>query len=82
MNPNGLDALIEAWQGKNQQILRGYGECEESYENVKPLQYLMDLRDEFQASRELIGDDSELQNLADAITDQIDSTLYKLRFLK
>lgn len=80
--PDLVDALIEAWQGKNQQILRGYGDYEESYEGTKPLEYLQNLRDEFAASRELIGVDTELQNLADAIADQIDSTMYKLRFLK
>lgn len=80
--PDLVDALIEAWQGKNQQILRGYGEGEESYEGIKPLDYLQELRDEFQMCRPLIGEDSELQNLADTIADQIDSTMYKLRFLK
>ena len=80
--PDLVDALIEAWQGKNQQILRGYGEGEESYEGMKPLDYLQSLRDEFVMSRPLIGEDSELQNLADEIVDQLDSTLYKLRFLK
>lgn len=80
--PDLVDALIEAWQGRNQKILRGYGESEESYEGQKPLEYLQALRDEFEMSRSLIGEDSELQNLADAITDQLDSTMYKLRFLK
>jgi hypothetical protein len=80
--PDLVDALIEAWQGKNQQILRGYAEGEESYEGMKPLDYLQSLRDEFVMSRPLIGEDSELQNLADEIVDQLDSTLYKLRFLK
>lgn len=80
--PDLVDALIEAWQGNNQQILRGYGEGEESYEGMKPLDYLQELRDEFVMSRPLIGEDSELQNLADEIVDQLDSTLYKLRFLK
>lgn len=76
------DALIEAWQGKNQQILRGYGQAEESYEGMKPLEYLQELRDEFQMCRPLLGEDTELQNLADTIAEQIDSTMYKLRFLK
>lgn len=80
--PDLVDALIEAWQGKNQQILRGYGMGEESYEGVKPLEYLQKLNAEFAACRPYIGEDSELQNLADEIADQIDSTMYKLRFLK
>lgn len=80
--PDLVDSLIEAWQGKNQQILRGYGDYEESYEGVKPIDYLTDLNAEFKASRPLIGEDSELQNIADGIADQIDSTLYMLRFLK
>jgi hypothetical protein len=77
-----VDALIEAWQGKNGKLLLGYGTVEESYEGTKPLDYLTALRDEFIASRALIGEDSELQNLADSIADQMDSTIYKLRFLK
>ena len=80
--PDLADALIEAWQGKNQKILRGYGACKESYEGVKPLEYLQILRDEFEVCRPYIGEDSELQNLADTIADQLDSTMYKLRFLK
>ena len=80
--PDLVDALIEAWQGKNQQILRGYGEGEESYEGMKPLDYLQSLRDEWQICRPLLGEDTELQNLADTISEQLDSTMYKLRFLK
>ena len=80
--PDLVDALIEAWQGKNQQILRGYGEGEESYEGMNPLDYLQSLRYEWQMCRPLLGEDTELQNLADTITEQLDSTMYKLRFLK
>jgi hypothetical protein len=40
------------------------------------------LRDEWQMCRPLLGEDTELQNLADTISEQLDSTMYKLRFLK
>jgi hypothetical protein len=80
--PDLVDAVIEGWQGKNQQILRGYGYCDESYESAKPIEYLQNLSKQFSESRSLIGDAPELQNLADAIADQLNSTIYKLRFLK
>jgi len=80
--PDLVDSLIEAWQGKNQKILRNYGGCKELYEGATPLEYLKTLRDEFEVCRPYIGEDSELQNLADTIADQLDSTMYKLRFLK
>jgi hypothetical protein len=42
---------------------------------------LKELREYFVQERHVMPPDSEIQNLLDSIGDQIDSTLYKLRFL-
>lgn len=74
------DGLIEAYQGKNQTLVQ--------YPNTyyppssDGLTELKALSDYFIANRSTIGVDSELQNLADGIQDLIDSTIYKLTFLK
>ena len=77
-----VDSLIEAWQGKNGQIVDGYELPESNYADLTPLQYLQYLSDEIAEDRALLGDDSELQNITDEICQLVDSTMYKLRFLK
>ena len=74
------DGFIEAYQGK-------YGLLQ--YPNVYtppslPLPYLTYLKDELETLRRKpeFPQDSELQNDLDTIATLIDSTLYKLRFLK
>jgi hypothetical protein len=44
--------------------------------------YLEYLSKKITEDRALFGDDSEIQNLVDAIADLIDSTMYKLRRFK
>lgn len=74
------DSVIEAWQGKNVKLA--------TYPNtyMPPLGTGLDelnaLSAFFQANRSVVGSDSELQNLLDGIQDLIDSTIYKLTFLK
>ena len=77
-----VDSLIEAWQGKNGQIVDGYELPESNYADLTPLQYLQYLSNEIAEDRALLGDDSELQNITDEICQLVDSTMYKLRFLK
>lgn len=48
----------------------------------EPVQYLKTIKQYVEAHRKSLPDDSPLQNIVDEIADQIDSTLYKLRFLK
>jgi hypothetical protein len=75
-----IDSLIEAYQGKNQTIV--------DYPNI----YTPPNRDAFTelknisayvvANRAVVGSDTELQNISDEIQALIDSTIYKLTFLK
>ena len=76
-----VDGFIEAFQGK-------YGLLHDftaDYELPgQPVEYLTYLKDEVATLRtaDKFPQDSELQNIVDEIAQLIDSTLYKLRFLK
>jgi hypothetical protein len=48
----------------------------------EPVKYLMQIKDFVDDIRKDLPSESQLQNIVDEIADQIDSTLYKLRFLK
>jgi len=77
--PDLVDAVVDAYQGKNNVILSNFPIKMESYEDMTPLLYMEYLNQELYESRGLFGDDTEIQNLVDEIADLIDSTLYKLR---
>ena len=76
-----VDGFVEAFQGK-------YGLLTKFTSGFEPpsdaLIYLTYLKDEVFALRnaEKFPKDTELQNVVDEIAQLIDSTLYKLRFLK
>lgn len=74
-----VDQFVEAYQGK-------YGQIEsypEEYDFIKePLQYLETIQMFVQQSREHLPQDSELQNIVDEIADLINTSIYKLKFLK
>ena len=76
-----VDEFIEAFQGK-------YGLLHDFIADYalpgQPIEYLTYLKDEVATLRrsEKFPQDSELQNSVDEIAQLIDSTLYKLRFLK
>lgn len=76
-----VDGFIETFQGK-------YGLLHDftaDYELPgQPVEYLTYLKDEVATLRtaDKFPQDSELQNIVDEIAQLIDSTLYKLRFLK
>ncbi len=76
-----VDTLIEAIQGKYG-IIKGYPMGNSFNQNMKPVAYLQHLHDMFAKERSKLPQDSEIVNIADTIAEQIDSTLYKLRFLK
>jgi hypothetical protein len=80
--PDLVDAVVEAYQGKNNVILMKFPIEMDSYEDMAPLLYMEYLNQELMESRGLFGDDSEIQNLVDEIADLIDSTIYKLRRFK
>jgi hypothetical protein len=76
-----VDDFVEAFQGK-------YGLLTDYMDNyvvaTEPVTYLTYLKDEVATLRKApqFPQDSELQNITDEIASLIDSTLYKLRFLK
>lgn len=76
-----VDEFVEAFQGK-------YGLLHDFTADYalpgQPVEYLTYLKDEVATLRraEKFPQDSELQNIVDEIAQLIDSTLYKLRFLK
>ena len=80
--PDLVDAVVEATQGRTGQLIdypvQYYAPATTGLEE---LQQLKDYVDETRHTAD-IPQDSEIQNLIDEISDQIDSTLYKLTFLK
>lgn len=80
--PDLVDAVVEATQGRTGQLIDYpvmYYAPEET--GLSELEMLKSYVDE-NRHNEGIPQDSEIQNLIDEIASQIDSTLYKLRFLK
>lgn len=77
--PELVDSVVEAYQGK-------YGIIE-SYPQVSlkmpkdPLGFVQELSS-FVATYRDFCEDSEIQNLIDEVASQIDSTMYKLKFLR
>lgn len=78
--PELIDALVEATQGLTGEIIEYpadyYPPAENGFVELKELQ------EYFADNRGVMPKASEIQNLLDSIGDRIDSTLYKLRFLK
>ena len=74
------DSLIEAWQGRNEKI----AEYPDAYLGPKlsPLDELRGLSNYIDDNRSIVGNESELQNLVDEIQTLVDSTVYRLAFLK
>ena len=77
--PDLVDALVEATQGATGEIIQFPADYYPPAENG--LTELKELREYFIDNRDVMPASSEIQNLLDNIGDQIDSTLYKLRFL-
>jgi len=74
-----VDQYAEAFMGRYGQIKK----WPQEFHNAKdPVEYLTSLKDFVEDARKELPQDSELQNLVDEIADLINSTLYKLRFLK
>lgn len=80
--PDLVDAVVEATQGRYGELIdypvQYYAPASSGLEE---LEMLKDYIDE-ERHKDGIPQDSEIQNLIDEVADQVDSTLYKLRFLK
>lgn len=74
-----VDQFAEAYMGKYEQL---EDFPEEFVLEKDPVKYLEKIQKFVEESRKLLPQDTELQNLVDEIADLINSTLYKLRFLR
>lgn len=77
--PDLVDALIESVQGKTGELI-DYPNMYYPPESTGKEELQM-LSDYVVENRHLLPQDSEIQNTVDEIQSQINSTLYKLRFL-
>lgn len=73
------DVLAEAWQGAYQELLKF---PDPAPLETDPLASIKALREWIEENRAEACDDSEIQNIIDEAMQLIDSTMYKLRFLK
>jgi hypothetical protein len=80
--PDLVDSVIEAWQGRNGELVEYPDQMVELSEHDDALVFVMYLKMVLEENRGVLGGASEIQNLVDGIAELIDSTLYKLTFLK
>jgi hypothetical protein len=78
--PDLVDAIIEQYQGAYQTII----EYPTAYEAPNPdsLAEVLEIRDFVVKNRAIVGPYTSLQNEVDALLSMIESTIYKLTFLK
>lgn len=76
-----IDALTEGFQGRYG-ILRGYKMANNIKEDNNPIMYFEGLSKFVETIRTQIPQDSYIQNQVDTVVDLIESTKYKLKFLK
>ena len=77
--PDLVDGLVESYQGKYG-IVQDYPDVYHSPKD--PVKYFESLQGFVEEARKDLPQDSELQNQIDAIADLINSTTYKLKFLR
>jgi DNA-binding ferritin-like protein len=75
------DSLAEALQGCRGELIAPYPSMFGN-PNVEPLEYLKTIREYVMANRDAISEYSNIQNEIDNIMTLLDSTIYKLTFLK
>ena len=80
--PDLVDSVIEAWQGRNGELMEYPDQSVELSEHKDALEFVTFLKILLDDERYVLGEESEIQNLVDEIAALIDSTLYKLTFLK
>jgi hypothetical protein len=73
------DAWAEAYQGCYE-VIRDYPNT--FHTDTDPVKYLTKIKEFVKDYRAHLPEESQLQNLVDEIAALVDSTLYKLRFLK
>lgn len=76
-----VDGVAEAIQGCYQEIIENYPTAFGN-PTVEPLAYILSLKEFVATMRDKLPQESNIQNEVDAIATLIDSTAYKLKFLK
>ncbi len=78
-----IDGLVESYQGKNG-ILTGYSNFNLlEYTNLgEVIAYFQGLNNTIEKLRQSVPQDSYIQNQIDTIVELVESTTYKLQFLK
>ena len=80
--PNLTDTLVESYQGKHG-IITGYQPASQFLEgDDQVLKYFMALQKFVDMNRQSLPQESDLNNIVDEILALVNSTIYKLRFLK
>ena len=80
--PDLVDPVIEAYQGRHGELIEYPDQTVELSEYKDALEFVMFLKILVEEDRYVLGKESEIQNLVDEIAALIDSTIYKLTFLK
>lgn len=73
-----VDDFAEAYQGRYNKIKKY---PDEFHSGTDPVKYLKSMQQFVDEAREDLPQESEIQNIIDEISQLIDSTLYKLKFL-
>jgi len=78
--PDAIDSIIEGYQGAYETII----EYPAIYEKPKatPLEEVKYIRDFIVGNRAVVGPYTSLQNEVDTLLNLVESTMYKLKFLK
>jgi hypothetical protein len=75
------DSYAEAFQGRYG-IIRGYTPTTQLFEDDSVVKYFMGLQKFVDTIRTELPPDSDLNNIVDEVSDLVNSTIYKLKFLK
>jgi hypothetical protein len=79
--PDLVDGLVESIQGAYETIIEPYPSMFRTGD-AKPLAYMISLRNYVRDYRVEMPQDSEIQNEIDNISNLLNQTVYKLKFLK
>ena len=80
--PGLVDGVVEVWQGKNGELVDFPDQTVEVEDQEDAMVFVMYLKMILEENRGVLGGASEIQNLVDGIAELINSTLYKLTFLR
>lgn len=80
--PELVDGLVESIQGAYETIIDPYPSMFGNGNNEDPLAYMISLRNYVRDYRQQMPQDSEIQNEIDNVANLLNTTVYKLKFLK